>query len=101
MAQNAPRGGWRIAALLWVAAAGYFLVGIGIGIEGVDEGHLVYLSWRVAEGALPYRDFQHWYGPATFFFNGALFRLFGPDLLVVRLRVGRAATPRWRCRSSC
>jgi hypothetical protein len=71
--------------LLWGLAAAYFYLGVGDAIECVDEGHLVYFSWRAAEGALPYRDFQHWYGPSVFFWNGLLFRLFGPDLLVVRV----------------
>lgn len=75
---------WPTLAFLWVAAAGYFLLGVTQGIESVDEGHLIYLSWRVSEGALPYRTFQHWYGPSVFFLNGLLFRLAGADLLVVR-----------------
>jgi len=75
---------WSTLVCLWVAAAGYFLLGFTEGMEQVDEGHLVYLSWRVSEGALPYRAFQHWYGPSVFFLNGLLFDLAGPDLLVVR-----------------
>src|SRR5262245_36252771 len=75
---------WRTLVCLWVAAAGYFLLGFTAGMERVDEGHLVYFSWRVSEGALPYRAFQHWYGPSVFFLNGLLFDLAGADLLVVR-----------------
>jgi len=77
--------GWSLGALLWIGAAAYFLVAATQGIERVDEGHLVYFSARVADGALPSRDFQHWYGPSVFFLNGLLLRLFGVDLLVVRL----------------
>ncbi|MFN8542792.1 MAG: glycosyltransferase family 39 protein [Candidatus Binatia bacterium] len=77
--------GWSVAALAWGIAAGYFLLGVTNGIGGFDEGHLIYFSWRVSEGALPFRDFEHWYGPSVFFLNGLLMSLFGPDLLVVRL----------------
>jgi hypothetical protein len=85
LAQPSRAVGWGLGALLWVAAAGYFLIAATHGIERVDEGHLVYLSQRVADGALPVRDFRHWYGPAVFVVNGLLFRLFEPDLLVIRL----------------
>jgi Dolichyl-phosphate-mannose-protein mannosyltransferase len=75
----------RALAVLWMLAALWFLPGSLTTIEWVDEGHLVYFASRVAQGALLYRDVHHMYGPGTFFLNGALFRLFGTDLLVVRL----------------
>lgn len=76
----------RIAlyALLLIAAVAYFRIAAFSTLEMIDEGIVVYPSWRVAQGAIPYRDFQHIYGPATFAFNGALFALFGEDLAVVR-----------------
>jgi hypothetical protein len=67
-----------------MAAACYFHLGIGLSLEWTDEGHIVYPSWRVAQGALPYRDFLQLYGPSVFFLNGALLRLFGADLSVIR-----------------
>jgi hypothetical protein len=75
----------RALAALWVLAALWFVPGSLATLEWVDEGHLVYFASRVAAGALLYRDVHHMYGPGTFFLNGALFRLFGPNLLVVRL----------------
>lgn len=72
-------------ALLWAAAAGWFSLGCTTTLEWTDEGGLVYTSWRFAEGALPYRDLHHNYGPSVFVLNGALFRLFGADLLPIRL----------------
>jgi hypothetical protein len=54
-------------------------------LEWVDEGMIVYPSWRTAEGALPYVTFTHVYGPSLFFLNGGLMRVFGADLGVVRL----------------
>jgi hypothetical protein len=75
----------RVLAALWTVAAAWFVPGTLVTLEGVDEGHLVYFASRVAEGALPYRDFHHMYGPGTFFLNGALLALAGQDLLAVRL----------------
>lgn len=74
-----------LPALVGIVAAAYFLVAATHGIERADEGHLVYFGARVADGALPVRDFRHWYGPSVFFVNGWLMQLFGADLLVVRL----------------
>jgi hypothetical protein len=70
--------------LLFALAAAYFSAGATLSLEWSDEGQIVYPSWRVAEGAIPYRDFGHLYGPSLFFLNGALLRLFGADLLVLR-----------------
>lgn len=68
-------------------AAGYFTIGIrlalGWALGWIDSGLVVYGSWRVADGAVPYRDFDHVYGPSLFYLNGALLRLFGDDLAVV------------------
>lgn len=76
---------WRVAAaLLAVAAIAYLALGLHLGLEWIDEGHIVYPAWRVALGELPYRDFQQLYGPSVFLLNGALLRLFGDELVVVR-----------------
>ncbi len=66
-------------------AAACFWPSIRLGLEWVDQGHIVYPIWLVARGALPYRDFHQLYGPSLFFLNGALMRWFGEDLLVLRL----------------
>jgi hypothetical protein len=71
-------------AVLFLLAAAYMRLGLFIPINWHDEGVIVYPIWRVAEGELPYRDFQQMYGPSVFFLNGLLFRLFGPDLAVLR-----------------
>jgi hypothetical protein len=80
---------WRglTSALLVAVAAAYFALGANLTLEWADEGNIVYASWRTAEGALPYRDFRHLYGPSLFFLHGSLFRVFGPDLAVVRVTV--------------
>jgi hypothetical protein len=74
----------RTRVALFLLAAGYFALGWRLTLEWHDEGNLLYDSWRVAEGALPYRDFHHIYGPAVFWLNGALVRWFGADVVVVR-----------------
>lgn len=74
----------QIGAVVAVAL-GYFALSVGLSLEWIDEGQVLYGAWRVARGDLPYRDFQHLYGPSLFFLNGALLRVFGEDLRVVRL----------------
>jgi hypothetical protein len=76
---------WAWVVAVGVAAAWYFHLGIGLSLEWTDEGQIVYPSWRVAQGALPYRDFMQLYGPSVFFLNGVLLRLFGADLSVIRV----------------
>jgi len=68
-----------------LVAAACFWPSIRLGLEWVDQGHIVYPIWLVARGALPYRDFHQLYGPSLFFLNGALMRWFGEDLMVLRL----------------
>jgi hypothetical protein len=72
-------------AALFCAALLYFRATYDSTLEWVDEGQLIYASSRVADGAVPYRDFVQLYGPSVFFLNGALFRLFGADVHVVRV----------------
>lgn len=71
------------ATAVCIVAVWYFRLGIGLSLEWSDEGQIVYPSWQVARGALPYRDFLQAYGPSVFFFNGGLLHLFGPDLGVL------------------
>src|SRR5207249_791576 len=89
-------GTWRaprtiaVARGLWLAALGglaalYFHGTVMSTIELMDEGQVVYSSWRVAEGEMPYVGFHQLYGPSVFFVNGALLKLFGVDLRVIRL----------------
>ncbi len=74
-------------AMLFALASAYLRLGLFIPIEWADEGVIVYAIWRVAEGELPYRDFQQMYPPSLFFLGGFLFRLFGSDLAVLRYLV--------------
>ena len=54
-------------------------------MEWMDQGQLLYPSWRVSQGAVPLRDFAQMYGPSTFLFVGFLLRMFGTDVFVVRM----------------
>ncbi|MGH7787373.1 MAG: hypothetical protein ACRERC_10935, partial [Candidatus Binatia bacterium] len=76
-----------VVPLLLVCSAAYFAAGVRIGLEWSDTGMILYPSWRVAQGDVPYRDFLQLFGPALFYVNAAIFWLFGPDLLTVRLVV--------------
>lgn len=75
----------RSVVAVFSLAAAAFLLGLDRSLEWVDEGELIYFSSRVAEGALPYRDFGNMYGPSLFFLNGAVMRLLGLDIWWVRL----------------
>jgi 4-amino-4-deoxy-L-arabinose transferase-like glycosyltransferase len=49
-----------------------------------DEGTLLQGAQLVAEGALPYRDFFDVMGPASFYWLGLFFKLFGIHIWVAR-----------------
>lgn len=68
-----------------MVAALYFSGIRTVALELTDAGQILYPSWRVAAGELPYVAFEHLYGPSLFFLNGALFWLGGLDLRVIRL----------------
>jgi hypothetical protein len=74
-----------MAAAVALLAAAWFWLGTRLTLEWVDQGQIVYGAWRFARGDLPYRDFDHVYGPSLFLLNGALLRWFGEDLMAVRL----------------
>jgi hypothetical protein len=50
-----------------------------------DEGLVLFGSTRVLSGDVPYRDFYSIYGPGQFYVLAALFKVFGPSVLVERL----------------
>src|SRR5215471_6105356 len=53
-------------------------------VDVVDEGYFLDLGQRVAEGALPYRDFSTYYTPGLFYLFAVAFKVFGAHLLVIR-----------------
>ncbi len=49
----------------------------------IDFGRELYVPWRLAQGAVLYRDVDDFYGPLSQYFNAGLFRLFGPGMMVL------------------
>src|SRR5262249_24502187 len=50
----------------------------------LDEGAIAEIGDQIAHGGLPYRDAVHVALPGVFYLTAALFRVFGPSLLVGR-----------------
>lgn len=50
-----------------------------------DEGLILVGATRVLSDDIPYRDFYSIYGPGQFYVLAALFKVFGPSVLVERL----------------
>jgi hypothetical protein len=71
--------------LALVIAAGFYSWASYFRADPLDEGYFVYTSSRVLAGELPYRDFSTPYTPAFFYLNALLFKLFGLDLVTLRL----------------
>ncbi|MBX3025619.1 hypothetical protein KF840_12000 [bacterium] len=76
---------WGGPALLLVGAAAYFRLSLPFGLELADSGMILLPSRQVLDGAVPYRDFPHAYGPSLFYLNGVLLRLVGAELYGLRL----------------
>jgi hypothetical protein len=49
----------------------------------IDFGRELYTPWRLANGAVLYRDVDAFYGPLSQYFNALLFALFQPGLMVL------------------
>ncbi len=47
----------------------------------VDFGRELYVPWRLAQGAVLYRDVDDYYGPLSQYFNALVFRVAGPGLM--------------------
>jgi hypothetical protein len=74
-----------VAGLFFLAALVYFLLFHRYGFFLQDEGTIAYQALRVAEGDLPYADFQTAYTPAGYYLHALIFRLAGPSLAVLRV----------------
>lgn len=49
----------------------------------VDFGRELYIPWRLAEGAVLYRDVEDFYGPLSHYLNAILFRGLGPGMMTL------------------
>src|SRR2546430_4915814 len=61
-------------ALVGLGSAAYLYPFLRVLWRVGDEGTLVYGAQRVAEGAVPYRDFMEVMGPGTFYWLGRFFQ---------------------------
>jgi len=76
----------RITFVLLLLLAAIYFTPIGLtGIDAFDEGIRVHGAERVYNGDVPYRDFYALYGPATFYWPAALFKVFGLQLVTFRV----------------
>lgn len=49
----------------------------------IDYGEQAYIAWRLSEGAVLYRDIVYFYGPLSSYVHALLFKIFGPQLIVL------------------
>jgi tetratricopeptide (TPR) repeat protein len=61
------------------------LAAINRSVNIYDEGIILFGSVRVLSGDVPYRDFYANYGPGQFYALAALFKVFGPSVIVERI----------------
>ena len=80
-------GDVEIGALLFVLAFGYFGLTLGRTFDLRDEGYIYYGVKKVAEGAIPHRDFVCLYGPGVYALSAVAYRLFGDEIMGVRLLI--------------
>ena len=90
--RTAPRerrgfGDVEIAALLFVLSFAYFGLTLGRTFDLRDEGYIYYGVKKVAEGAVPHRDFVCLYGPGVYTLSAAAYRLFGDEIMGVRILI--------------
>lgn len=79
-------------SLAWVPETACWLLIVGVFVERSlvgwrrwgdvlhDFGRELYVPWRLADGAVLYRDVSHIYGPLSPYLNSLWFRLFGVSL---------------------
>jgi 4-amino-4-deoxy-L-arabinose transferase-like glycosyltransferase len=59
--------------------------GVHYRLDTLDEGYFVYTTSRVFAGELPYRDFATPYTPGFFYLSALTYRLFGLEIVTLRL----------------
>ncbi len=74
----------KYLVLLWILlGVGFFLTYAHHGHLIIDCGREVYYPTQILEGKVPYKDLFNIYGPFSYMFNAALFKLFGVNLNVL------------------
>jgi hypothetical protein len=72
-----------LAALFLIWAVKFYTTWAAWGSLSSDSGHEMYIPAQLAQGKQLYRDIWFMYGPASAYFNGCLFRVFGIHLAVL------------------
>lgn len=71
--------------VIFCAAFAFLFLGLDRRVNIYDEGLVLTAAMRVMAGQVPHRDFYINYGPAQSYLFAALFKLFGPSVLLVDL----------------
>jgi predicted membrane-bound mannosyltransferase len=74
-----------IVVLVFGLILGLYLYNITGWLKEDDEGTALYVTWRLAEGEIPYRDLINTKGPLFLLLGGGLNRLVGPSILGLRV----------------
>ena len=99
------QGAWRWASLLFGLTLVCCFPMVLLGLDTYDEGIRLSGADRVLAGEVPYHDFYVPYGPAELYFPALLIRLFGAQIVTVRLgwlvvNALAASALFWFCRSA-
>jgi hypothetical protein len=86
-----PKRDLVLLALLLGGTAGAMVGGFRAPGSEFDEGIAVTFPDRVLHGAVPYRDFESFYGPANTYLTAAVFKVFGSTMYAERA-IGFAVT---------
>ncbi|MGB5526816.1 MAG: hypothetical protein WBN79_08145, partial [Gemmatimonadota bacterium] len=76
---------WALPVAVALTGAGYLLLQLRDGWFPWDEGSLAVTAEAVLRGGLPHRDFPELYTGGLTFLNAAAFRLFGTNLVSLRI----------------
>ena len=49
----------------------------------IDFGEQAYIAWQLSEGSVLYKDIIYFYGPLSSYTHALLFKVFGPQLMVL------------------
>lgn len=51
----------------------------------INYGEQIYISWRIFQGEVLYKDIVHFHGPLSIYIHSLIFKIFGPNLLVLNI----------------
>jgi Dolichyl-phosphate-mannose-protein mannosyltransferase len=87
MTRLAARHNWLVPGIVWVVSAFYVGACLKRGAVPSDAGMLAQSAERVLHGQVPFRDFIEVYTGGLTFLNAFAFRLFGANLLSIRIPI--------------